>query len=243
MMNIDQCNTMKQMEEMYWIYEQFMFDPLAFKKFDNGIGATSYKREDIDTDGEGFLFVASDDPSFGDSQVQRNQALVLLGQTLQYAAAQKLNPEWDKADGGEVFRFVLETFGKGDSTKILIPADGSMDPDKELELMLQGVPVQTHPKENKSWHLIKHMIQKQMMDNNANNDPALTARLVNHIDQTRQDIAEVLTNPEQFAGMFMAEEAMKAQGQGMAPAMPQMGQNLPSAVGAPPAQDMGGYGA
>lgn len=234
MMTIDQCETMKQMEEMYWIYEQFMFDTMVFKRFDAGIGAVSYKREDIDTDGEGFLYVASDDPSFGDSQVQRNQALVLLTQALNYAAAQKANPEWDKINGAEYMRFVNETFGKGDSTKLLVPADGAVDPDREYELMLQGVPVQTNPKENKSWHLIKHMIQKQMLDNNQNQDPGLMARLINHIAQTKQELEDVVVNPEAHAAMFMQEEAMKAQQGGSMPAAaPNVGQNLPAAVGAP----------
>jgi hypothetical protein len=245
MMNIDQCQTMKQMDEMYWLYEQFMFEPLSFKKFNAGIGAVSYKREDIDTDGEGFLFVASDDPSFGDSQVQRNQALVLLAQSMTFGDYALRHPEEDKCSVSEVFRFVLETFGKGDSTKILLPADGSVDPDKEFELMLQGVPVMTQPKENKSWHLIKHMIQKQTLDNNQDKDPAVVARLIEHIEQTRSDISDVLNNPEQYAGQFMQEEAMKAQGSGPGPAgAPNMGQNLPAAAGAPPAPaQLGGYSA
>ena len=230
MSSIDQASQMKQMDEMYWIYEQFMFDEMPFKKFDVGIGATTYKREDIDTDGEGFLFVASDDPSFGDSQVQRNQALVLLDKALYYAQAQKMNPEWDKINGGEYMKFVNETFGKGDSTKMLVPADGSMDPDQEYELMLQGVPVQTSPKENKSWHLIKHMIQKQMLENDQSANPSVMAVLIQHIDQTRNEIMDVANNPEAYAAEFAQEEAMKAQGQSGA-TMPQLGQNLPVNAG------------
>lgn len=240
MATMAQANQMKQMDEMYWIYEQFMFDELPFKKFDAGIGAVNYKREDIDTDGEGFMYVASDDPSFGDTQVQRNQALVLMGQALAYAQAQKLNPEWDKINGGEYMKFVNETFGKGESTKMLIPADGSTDPDQEYELMLQGVPVQTHPKENKSWHLIKHMIQKQMMETGQNSNPAVMAVLIQHIDQTRNEIMDVANNPEAYAAQFAQEEAMKAQGQSGA-TMPQLGQNLPvnAAMGGP----VGGFNA
>jgi len=239
MMNIDQCNTMKQMEEMYWIYEQFMFEPMAFQKFAGGIGAVSYKREDIDTDGEGFLFVASDDPSFGDTQVQRNQALVLLGQSLAYSREQKANPKWAEIDGGEVFKWVLETFGKGDSSKILVLPDGSMDPDKEYEMMLQGVPVDTHPKENKSWHLIKHMIQKKMLENDRQFDPKVMSALITHISQTRADIQDVVSNPEAFAAEFYQEEAMKGM---TAPgiAAPNMGQNLPVNNGmAAPAEQVG----
>lgn len=232
MMNIDQCQTMKQMDEMYWIYEQFMFEPATFKKFGAGIGAVSYKREDIDTEGEGFLFVASDDPSFGDTQVQRNQALVLLGQALTYAQAQKLNPKWKEVDGGEVFQYVLETFGKGDSTKILVAPDGSVDPDKELDLMLQGVPVQTNDKENKTWHLIKHIMQKQALENNQDSNPAIMTALVNHISQTKADIDDISNNPDLYAAQYAQEEALRAQGSDM-PASP----GLPANMGM---QGMGG---
>lgn len=232
MMNIDQCETMKQMEEMYWLYEQFMFDPMPFKKFSGGIGAISYKREDIDTDGEGFLYVASDDPSFGDSQVQRNQALVLLQQSLNYAREQKNNPEWDKANCGEYMRMVNDAFGKGDSDKLLTPPDGSMDPDKELELMLQGVDVQTHPKENKTQHLIKHALQVEMQKSNPEADPQVLVRLINHIDQTRNDILALTDDPQGYSRQFMQEEALK-RATPAAPGFPlQLGQDLPSNMGA-----------
>jgi len=236
MMGIDQNETMKQMDSMYWMYDQFMFEAMPFKKFDNGIGAVSYKREDIDTDGEGFLFVASDDPSFGDSQVQRNQSLVLLSQSLAYADAQLRHPEWDKVDCGEVFKGVLDVFGKGDSTKILVKPDGSMDPDQEYEMMMQGIPVTTHPKENKSWHLIKHMIQQQMLVNNQDKNPMLMAALVNHISATREDLIAVVQQPEVFAAQYIQEEAMKNQDK--LPQAPQvnMGQNSPAVVGAQPAE-------
>jgi hypothetical protein len=234
MMNIDQCNTMKQMDEMYWLFEQFMFEALPFQKYDAGIGAVSYKREDIDTDGEGFLYVAGDDPSFGDSQVQRNQALVLLTQSMAFGDYALRHPEEDKCKVSEIFRFVLETFGKGESTKILVPADGSVDPDKEFELMLQGVPVQTQPKENKSWHIIKHTLQLQGLNNNQDKNPQIAAALINHLDQTRADMAEVLDNPEQFAGQFAQDEALKKMGSGGGPAAPNLGQNLPAVNGAPP---------
>jgi len=232
MMNIDQCETMKQMDEMYWLYEQFMFDDMLFRKFDTGVSAVTYKREDIDTEGEGFLFVASDDPSFGDSQVQRNQAMVLLDRALSYAQAQKMNPEWPKVAGGEYMAFVNETFGKGDSTKLLVPTDGSMDPDQEYELMLQGVPVQPHPKENTTWHLIKHMIQKQMLENNQDTNPIIMKALVNHIAMTRDAIMDVANQPEVYASQFMQEEALNAQGRKAPAPQLNLGQNLPAMSGA-----------
>jgi hypothetical protein len=158
--------------------------------------------------------------------------LVLLAQSITYSDAQLRHPEWDKANCGEIFSKVLDAFGYGDSTKIMKKPDGSSDPDQEYEFMLQGIPVETHPKENKTWHLIKHMIQKQMLVNNENTDPALMARLINHISQTQQDIMQVAQNPEAYAGQYMQEEAINAQGRATVAPPPAMGQSLPQAVGA-----------
>jgi hypothetical protein len=108
-----------------------------------------------------------------------------------------------------------------------------MDPEQEYELMLQGVPVNTHPKENKSWHLIKHTLQAQMLENNRENDPELMVRLVNHIEQTRRDIMDITSDPRAAAAQFMQEEATRsAQGQKSLPAPLNMGQNLPANMGA-----------
>jgi hypothetical protein len=241
MMTLDQCETMKQMDSMYWMYEQFMFDEMPFKKFGQGVGAVSYKREDIDTDGEGFLYIASEDPSFGDTQVQRNQALVLLAQSLQYAAAQKMNPEWKKIDGGEVMEKVLEAFGYGESDKILKAPNGSREPEEELNMMLQGIPVNTHPKENATWHLIKHMMQYEMAKNNQPPNTQLLSALLAHMSETQQNINDIANNPSLYAEQFIQEEYRAP---GAAPTAPNLGQNLPMAVGAEPVpQGQGGQNA
>jgi len=247
MMNVDQCETMKQMDEMYWIYEQFMFEPMAFNRYSStGYGAILYKREDIDTDGEGFLYLATDDPSFGDNQVQRNQNLVLLSQAMNYASIrQQLNKtEWKDVDAGEIFEFVLESFGKQDTSKILKFADGSVDPDTEYSLMLQGVQVQTHPKENASWHLIKHVIQLQMAQSNEQMPANTITSLINHTEETRQHLMAVVEQPEVFAQQYQQEEAMRvrsAVGQSPVRSLGQinLGQNLPAAQGAGQGAGMG----
>ena len=81
---LDQAETMKQMNEQYYLYDQFMFEPQSFTECAKGAGAVQYTREDIDTDGLGFEFSASDDPSFGDAGVLRNQWMVLLDKAMAY---------------------------------------------------------------------------------------------------------------------------------------------------------------
>lgn len=237
-MLIEQSSTMKQMDEMYWLFEQFMFDEIKFSNFRAPSGskaAVSYKREDIDTQGEGFIFTASDDPSFGDSQIQRNQMMVLMELSLNYekvrAALNKT--EWKTADCGEVLEKIYEVFGKDDTTKWLKYEDGSVDPEKEYALMLQGIPVQVNPRENLTWHLIKHFIQKKKLEASQMNQPPQTIILLtNHISDTMANIQAVATQPEMFAMQYAQSEGLKMMGREMGSSQINLGQTLPQSSGA-----------
>ena len=232
---LDQAATMKQYDDAYWLHEQFMFNdvlvPVAGK---GGANAVSFSREDIDTQGEGFLFIASDDPSFGDTQVQRNQNMVLMDLCLRYVQArQALNKtEWRDVKADEVLEDVFESFGRYDVDKLLVVDEGVTSPEKEYELMLQGVAPEVNPKESLTWHLIKHMIQLQMLRNSGQNiPPQVEAMLVNHMSNTQQAIMAVGQNPEMFAAEYAQVEAMRDSVQATMPA-PNVGQNLPQAQGA-----------
>lgn len=98
--------------------------------------------------------------------------------------------------------------------------------------MLQGVAPEVNPKENLTWHLIKHMIQLQMLRNSGQNiPPQVEAMLVNHMSNTQQAIMAVGQNPEMFAAEYAQVEAMRDSVQATMPA-PNVGQNLPQAQGA-----------
>ena len=102
-------------------------------------------------------------------------------------------------------------------------------------MMLQGIPVKTHPKENATWHMIKHMIQEQMFrTGNQQSDPQVLARLTAHMSETQKNIMDIAQNPAKYAGMFIQEEFQREQGRSSVSA-PQLGQNLPAMTGAPPA--------
>jgi len=230
---LDQAVTMQQYEDAYWLHEQFMFDDVTVAGGKGGLGARTFSREDIDTEGEGFLFVASDDPSFGDTQVQRNQNMVLLDLCLKYVQARAaLNKtEWRDVKADEVLEDVFESFGRYDMDKLLVVDEGVLSPEKEYELILQGVAPQVNPKENLTWHLIKHMIQLQTMRNaNQNLPPQLEAMLVNHMAATQDAINAVAQQPEVFAAEFAQSEAMRDMSK--MPATPiNLGQNLPQSQG------------
>ena len=234
-MLLEQCATMQQMEEMYWLFEQFMFDELKFNNYATGNkSAVSYKREDIDTGGEGFLFSASDDPAFGDTQIQRNQLLLLLTTSLNYVKVRaSLNKtSWRDCQCDEIMEKVFEAFGKDDASKWLKADDGSVDPDKEYALMLQGVPVQVHPKENLTWHLIKHFMQKAKLESSQMNmPPQVISLLTNHISDTLANIQAVTTQPEQFAQQFAQDEGMAKLGRPMGNSSMNVGQSLPQTTG------------
>lgn len=232
---LDQAATMHQYDEAYWLHEQFMFDDvLVTVPGKGGANAVTFSREDIDTQGVGFLFVASDDPSFGDTQVQRNQNMVLMDLCLRYVQARAaLNKtEWRDVKADEVMEDVFESFGRYDMDKLLVVDEGVMSPEKEYDLMLQGVMPQVNPRENLTWHLIKHMIQHQMLRNSGQNiPPQVEAMLINHMSMTQETIKAVGDNPEIFAAEFAQSEAMRDSAQVTSKPL-SVGQNAPQSQGA-----------
>ncbi len=232
---LDQAATMEQYDAAYWLHEQFMFDDVLVKvPGKGGANAVSFSREDIDTQGNGFLFIASDDPSFGDTQVQRNQNMVLMDLCLRYVQARAgLNKtEWRDVQADEVLEDVFESFGRYDVEKLLVVDEGVTSPEREYELMLQGVAPQVNPRENLTWHLIKHMIQHQMLRNSGQNiPPQVEAMLINHMAETQQAVAAVAQQPEAFAAEFAQTEAMRDSVKVPAGAL-NFGQNLPATQGA-----------
>ena len=231
---LDQAATMEQYDAAYWLHEQFMFDDVLVPvQGKGGANAVTFSREDIDTQGVGFLFVASDDPSFGDTQVQRNQNMVLMDLCLRYVQARAaLNKtEWRDVKADEVLEDVFESFGRYDVDKLLVTDEGVMQPESEYDLLLQGVMPQVSPRENLTWHLIKHMIQHQMLKNSGQNiPPQVEAMLVQHMSATQEAINAVAQNPEIFAAEFAQSEAMRDNVEVPAAAM-NVGQNLPQAQG------------
>ncbi len=195
---IDQAETMKQMESMYWFYEQFMFDEVTI---DGNLGAVNYSREDIDTDGNGFLYVASSDPSLGDTAVQRNQAMILLRETINYEKERitmgKLH--WKEGNASRVFEDVLLAFKQGDTDEYLVNSDETESPENEFKFMIQGIPVEVSPKENLTKHYLEHQKQMKRIETGQEQyDPEVVAALQGHIVETQDVTAFVLQNPEQF---------------------------------------------
>lgn len=237
---LDQASTMQQMEEMYWLYDQFMFEPMSFSRFDKGeAGAIKYSREDIDTGGDGFEFFASDDPSFGDPAVQRNQWMILFDRAVAYEQTRLGLPngsEMMAAQLDKLMEKVLEAFGIQDSSEFLMEPDGAMDPDTEFELMLKGVAVEVNPREKLTQHYVEHFLQKQEMERGLRQaPPEVLAALIGHLEQTGELISQIVMRPESFVMQEAKSKALAGLAARRMPAgMPQMGVNLPAAQGMPP---------
>jgi hypothetical protein len=204
----------KQMRIMYWMFQQFMFDDMATGQFKDGVFmAETYRREDFDSGGQGFLFVQSNDPSFGDAAVQRNQFMVLFEQLMKYEQFRMTvkDPELKRAGVDNILKLLIESFGIQDSTKYLAPANGVLDPAAEFTLMLQGMPVQVNPRENMIEHLLEHVAKRNdpgMLSSIAGGKlpPEIMQALDKHIQETMEMIHLFMENVDQVAQAKQADK-------------------------------------
>lgn len=207
----------RQMEIMYWMFQQFMFNDMPVGVMKEGVFmAETYRREDFDSGGQGFLYIQANDPSFGDSAVQRNQLMVLFDQAMKFEGFRKdmADPSMMQAKIDKIFKLVLEAFGFQDTNEYLTLPDGVLLPQQEFDMMLQGMPPQVNPRENFMQHLIEHVTQRnkpEMVAGVASGAvaPEIMAMLDAHIDETMKMIQLFMQNIDQIAMAKQAEEAMK----------------------------------
>lgn len=232
----------KQMQIMYWMFQQFMFEDMPMGRFDEGVfKAETYRREDFDSGGQGFLFMQATDPSFGDSAVQRNQLMVLLDQAMKYEGFRMTSrdPSLMKMAVDKLMRMNLEAFGMQDTSTLMAMPNGVVDPNQEFEMMLQGVQPQVNPREPLTDHLLAHVSQRndpKMLAavGSGKMAPEVMAELDKHINDTMKMIQLFIEQVDQIAMAKKADESMAQGGPGMPRAMsdmsPQM--NTPETLGA-----------
>ena len=244
----------KQMRIMYWMYQQFMFDDMPVGAFKEGkFMAETYRREDFDSGGQGFIFVQSNDPSFGDAAVQRNQFMVLFEQVMKYEQFRMTmkDPELDRAAVDKVLKMLLEAFGMQDTSVYLAPASGTLTPQQEFDMILQGIAPKVNPKENFMEHLIEHVTQRRdpgMLDAIAGGKmpPEVMTMLDQHIKDTMDMIQLFMENIDKISVAKVAEKNMGTpeyrqggqgaglgMGMGSQPAAPRagLGQNVAAGAG------------
>lgn len=207
MLNNSLSYIQNHMEIMYWQFEQFMFTPMDYGVTnEQGIfKAEQYTREDIITD-RGFIFLQSDDPSFGDDTVQRNQLMVLLEKAMSYESMrlQMNKKEWSEAKVDKFFKLVLESFGQTDTSQLLSISSGVKNPEEEYAMILQGIMPQVNPREDLMSHAIAHINQRRNPEFlNAVAQGKIPAQVVvmlqQHIDATLKMIDIMLKNIDQVS--------------------------------------------
>lgn len=199
----------KQMWRMEGMYSQFLVEKMPFAAY--GPDGTTVMQEfdlwDISTDGRGLDFIIEYDPAFGDDALMRNQMMVLLDEGIKYNDAQiRLSQPGEMKPLvvlEEIMRKLLRTFGFNDTSKVLAMPNGVLSPQMELQLMLQGKPVQPNPLENLVDHYSEHTRQyndPQFQEAVARGavPPDVIIRLKTHIAMTGQMIQAALMDPSKI---------------------------------------------
>lgn len=217
----------KQMWRMEGMYLQFLTQKMPFSVYgpDGSTVMMEMDLWDIDTEGAGFDFVLEFDPSLGDDALMRNQKMVLIEQGIKYNEAIMAQfPPGTKALAqlDEIMADAFKAFGYRDTSKVLVRPDGVLAPDAELQLMMQGQPVQVNPLEDLVGHYADHIRQSQdpqLLEGIQRGaiPPDVLVRLYAHIEQTGGAIQQALRDP--MVIIRMKEFAKQGAGLGGGPAM------------------------
>lgn len=207
----------RQMEIMYWMFQQFMFNDMPVGVMEDGVfRAETYRREDFDSGGQGFIYIQSNDPSFGDSAVQRNQLMVLFDQALKYENFRMVSkdPELKRVAVDMIFKMNIEAFGIQDANQILALPNGILSPAQEYDMILQGMPPQVNPRENFVEHLMDHVSRRNTPEmlaaiTSGKLPPEIMAMLDQHINDTMKMVSLFMENIDEIALAKKTEENMK----------------------------------
>ena len=146
------------MEEFF---SQFGFEKRPYRVYrDDGSTALSeFNKDDIYTEGRGFEFVVEVDPLWGNTSAQRQDALDLFEQGINYEKfrAEVKDPTMRKLRCDVLFGKFLRKFGLRDLSQIFVSPDGSMTPDDEFKIILDGGSVQCQG--DFADHILKHTLQ------------------------------------------------------------------------------------
>jgi hypothetical protein len=210
-------NIQKRMQTAYELCDQFLFEPIT-ARINLPNGNTLYPdltREDIIVSG-GIDFIITNDPSFGDDAIQRNQLMVLLEMFMKYETFRMKVGDANmlKAKISDLFKKVIEAFGWNYPDELLESPDMAMTPEVEFELILNGQEVHPNPKENLVNHITEHLTQlhsnrlKELADRNKI-DNNIIKLLENHIDETIMLLQQIAQNPMVLAQDKIIEEIRK----------------------------------
>src|SRR3990167_8971423 len=199
-------NYQDQMSSMEAFFAQYQFDPVPIRmvQTDGSTAVVEMNRNSIDTQGRGFDYVIEVDPSAGDDNVGRSLLMAAFDVGLKYEDWRiKLGgPEAPRADLSEVYGKILGKLGWADVGSVLKQPDGSQTPDQELEMMIQGLPVEPHPRENLIGHVMTHVQQRKAVAEAVSSGkvpPGVLRALDEHLSQTISLAQGILRDPVRAA--------------------------------------------
>lgn len=156
-----------QMFFMEKLTAQFLMSKQPFTVYgpDGSTVIQEFDLWDIDTQGEGFDYIIEYDPSFGDDQVARAQAMSLMQISLQiYGQCKAMNIPMKTMPNIEYLaQRLYQKFGWSDTSRVMSAPDDVMNPDDEIKMMISGQAVKPNPKENVFDHLAHHKAQEQLV--------------------------------------------------------------------------------
>lgn len=221
-------NEARSGQSMEYMFAQFCFERMPYSRMlDDGTTVYSkFNKDDVYTEGRGFRYLITVDPLWGNSHVQRQDAIEILGKGIEYESLRmKFNdPKMKKVDISILFEDMLKKFGRLDTQRIFYLSSGEVDPDTEFQMLAQGA-TKVECQGDLQHHIELHLLQAEspalaaaMASGKA--DPKTKERLLLLV---KQDLARIVT--------FMQDPAGAARGRLNAVGM------------VPPGRDMMGAGA
>lgn len=203
---VENANRIHQMESMYWLCEQHLFDAITMpvRNEQGQEEVADFTRESFDTDGKGFLYTISDDPSFGDTNLQKNQVMAQFQQGMAYETwrRQVADPSYPKVAIGELLQRYFEVSGSMDTSKLLVYETSAIKPEQAMEALVRGQDVQPTPDMDIAAHLRYFVSQRPAVQQAAASgqaSPDIAARVDGYISALRQLMLAMAQNPAQFA--------------------------------------------
>ena len=202
----------KQGEAIYDLSLQYLTVPWKFPVTNPNNQNYQYEQtltwEDIQTEGRGFTFKVEADPSFGDTELQRQSMSELYGVVKDYNmfVRQTGNPTAKIVDVEAVMKRLLNSYGGMDISNMLITQNKLMTPEEEFKAMLGGNFVEPNPLDNHTEHIGKHInhinsqgFQQGIATGKIN--PGAMQLHQTHIEHHAAAMRLVLANPMLAAGI------------------------------------------
>jgi len=204
MRKLQLSNLVERLYTAYNLMEQFLFEPIK-TRIRTKYGDTIYPdltREDIlCNDGIDFLIV--NDPSFGNTTVQRNQLMVLLEVFLKYESFRLKSGDSSllKVKITDLIKKIIESFGWQYGEEMMEQSNNTLSPEIEFEMIMNGQYTPPNPLENITEHLAEHYIQlnSQTLSNNVERGrvpPEYIELLKKHISDTTNLLMQIIQNPD-----------------------------------------------